>query len=58
MFEKSSFQASAENKRCIMPAEGFYEHHHFKNNAYPFFIRHKEGKPFYLQDYGMTGRIL
>jgi len=48
MFEKSSFRESAERKRCLIPAEGFYEYHHFNGKAYPFYIRHKEGKPFYF----------
>jgi len=48
MFEKSSFRKSAESKRCLIPAEGFYEHHHFNGKAYPFYITHNEGKPFYF----------
>ncbi|HSO86161.1 MAG TPA: SOS response-associated peptidase [Draconibacterium sp.] len=48
MFEKSSFQKSAGSKRCIIPAEGFYEHHYFNGKTYPFYIAHKEGKPFYF----------
>jgi len=45
IFEKPSFKKSAEEKRCLIPAEGFYEHYHFKGKRYPFYISHKENKP-------------
>lgn len=48
MFEKSSFRKSAESKRCIIPAAGFYEHHHFNGKAYPFYIKLKDEKPMYF----------
>ena len=31
IFEKPSFKKSAEEKRCLIPVEGFYEYHHFKD---------------------------
>ncbi len=38
MFEKPAFRKAAETQRCIIPAAGFYEFHHFRNKAYPFYI--------------------
>ena len=45
IFEKPSFIKSANEQRCLIPAEGFYEHHHFRNKKYPFYISHKEKLP-------------
>ena len=45
IFKKSTFAKSAEEKRCIIPAEGFYEYHHFRGKTYPFYISHRENKP-------------
>ena len=45
IFEKPSFMKSAEEKRCLIPAEGFYEHHYFRGKTYPFYISHLENKP-------------
>ena len=45
IFEKPSFVQSAKEKRCIIPAEGFYEFHHFRGKNYPFYIHHKNDKP-------------
>ena len=45
IFEKPAFVKSAEEKRCLIPAEGFYEHHHFRGKTYPFYISHKKDNP-------------
>ena len=45
IFEKPAFVKSAEEKRCLIPAEGFYEYHLFRGRKYPFYICHKEDKP-------------
>lgn len=45
MFEKPSFKQSALSKRCIIPIDGFYEHHHYNNNTYPYFIQRKDEEP-------------
>ena len=45
IFEKPAFIKSAEEQRCLIPAEGFYEYHHIRGKKYPFYISHKEGKP-------------
>lgn len=45
IFEKPSFRDSARHNRCIIFADGFYEHHHFGGKTYPFFIQKKNRKP-------------
>lgn len=46
IFEKPAFRNSAREKRGIVLLNGFYEHHHFKNKTYPFFITGKGDTPF------------
>ncbi|MEB8328436.1 SOS response-associated peptidase [Flavobacteriaceae bacterium KMM 6897] len=48
IFEKPSFREAAKNSRCIIYIDGFYEHHHFKGNTYPFFIHSKYNRPIAL----------
>lgn len=49
IFEKASFRKSAEIKRCLIPANGFYDHHDFKGKKYPFYITGKDiDGPIYL----------
>ncbi|MGJ8592288.1 MAG: SOS response-associated peptidase [Aquaticitalea sp.] len=48
IFEKNSFRASAKNSRCLIYVDGFYEHHHFKKNTYPFYIYRKNKEPMIL----------
>lgn len=48
MFEKPSFKTSAKSKRCIIYIDGFFEHHHFKGNTYPFYIQRVDGEPIIL----------
>jgi putative SOS response-associated peptidase YedK len=44
IFEKPSFRDAAQNHRCIIYIDGFYEHHHFNGKTYPFFVHQKEHK--------------
>lgn len=37
IFEKPSFKESAEEKRCLILADGFYEPHHENGKAIPYF---------------------
>lgn len=37
IFEKSSFKESAESKRCLILADGFFEPHHENGQAIPYF---------------------
>ncbi len=48
MFEKPSFRHSARAQRCLIYAQGFFEHHHYKGKTYPFFISRKDKKPVIL----------
>lgn len=48
IFEKPTFRNSAKNNRCLIYVDGFYEHHHFENKTYPFFISKKDNRPFAL----------
>ncbi len=48
IFEKPSFRDAAKHNRCIVYIDGFYEHHHFNNNTYPFFIQSENEKPIAL----------
>jgi len=48
IFEKPAFRSSARNKRCIVHVEGFYEHHHFGKQTYPYFIHLKHRPQFAL----------
>lgn len=46
--EKPAFRDAANEKRCILYVDGFYEHHHFNNGVYPFFIHRKDNEPLAL----------
>lgn len=45
LFEKPSFREAALHKRCIVPIDGFFEHHHFQGKTYPYFIQRKDNEP-------------
>lgn len=48
IFEKPSFRDAAKEHRCLIYVDGFYEHHHHKGKAYPFFIHSKDNEPLIL----------
>ena len=48
IFEKPSFRESANNHRCLIYIDGFYEHHHYNKKTYPFYIQRNDGKPIVL----------
>ncbi|WGK65143.1 SOS response-associated peptidase [Croceiramulus getboli] len=48
IFEKPSFRYAAEHNRCLIHIDGFYEHHHYQGQTYPFFIYRKDGHPITL----------
>lgn len=39
LFDKPSFRLAAHMGRCILPLDGFFEHHHNKGKAFPYYIR-------------------
>lgn len=45
IFEKPSYKEAANNNRCILYIDGFYEHHHYEGKTYPFYIHRKDKKP-------------
>ena len=48
IFSKPAFRYSAEHNRCLIYINGFYEHHHFNKNTYPFYIYRKDNEPLIL----------
>lgn len=39
IFEKPSFRQAASTGRCILPLDGFFEHHHKNGRAFPYYIQ-------------------
>lgn len=48
IFKRPSFRDSAKNKRCLIKVDGFYEHHHYGGQTYPFFIFNRDNEPITL----------
>lgn len=48
IFEKSSFRKSANEKRCLIPVDEFYDFHDFRGKKYPFYITRKNDEPLYF----------
>ncbi|MDO1513659.1 SOS response-associated peptidase [Maribacter confluentis] len=48
IFEKPAFRDAAVEKRGILYIDGFYEHHHFGKQTYPYFIQQKNEEPLAL----------
>jgi putative SOS response-associated peptidase YedK len=38
VFEKSSFRQAIRKRRCLVPADGFYEWREYKGKKYPYYI--------------------
>lgn len=47
IFEKPSFRDAAKT-RCIIPVDGFYEHHHKNGKTYPYYIETATHDPLLL----------
>lgn len=45
IFKLNSFRKAANESRCLIYIDGFYEHHHFHKNTYPFYIFKKDHSP-------------
>ena len=46
IFTKPAFKSSALKKRCLITCiDGFFEHYHFNNKKYPFFVKLKNDEP-------------
>lgn len=46
--EKASFKAAYKYRRCIIPADGYYEWHTENNKKQPYFIYHSDQQPLLL----------
>lgn len=46
IFEKPSFRQAAEQKHCLVLADGFFEWQEVQGKNYPYYIRLKNHKPF------------
>ncbi|MFT6135788.1 MAG: putative SOS response-associated peptidase YedK [Cyclobacteriaceae bacterium] len=45
LFEKPSFKEPAQNRRCVILLDGFFEHHHRSNKTFPYHILHADARP-------------
>tara|TARA_R110000744_G_scaffold4777_4_gene17019 strand:- start:1404 stop:2177 length:774 start_codon:yes stop_codon:yes gene_type:complete len=45
IFDKPAFRDAAQEKRCILYVDGFYEHHHVNKEVFPVFIQQKNKEP-------------
>lgn len=45
IFEKPSFRKAAQDQRCLIYVDGFYEHHHHGGRTYPYHIYRKDREP-------------
>ena len=46
VFDKPAFRAAIRRRRCIVPADGFYEWDGKKGERQPYYIAMADGKPF------------
>ncbi len=46
IFEKPSFRHAAEQKHCLVLADGFFEWREYQGKNYPYYIRLKDWEPF------------
>ncbi len=46
VFEKPSFRTAVRRRRCLFPADGFYEWRRTEERKQPFLIRRADGRPF------------
>ncbi len=44
--EKPSFRGAFKERRCLIPADGFYEWERSGNGKQPYYVRMKDGRPF------------
>jgi putative SOS response-associated peptidase YedK len=44
VFVKPSFRNAIKRRRCLVPADGFYEWRMYQGKKYPYFIYHRDGE--------------
>lgn len=45
IFDKPAYREAARKRRCIIPLDGFYEHHNHNKKTYPFHIKLRNDEP-------------
>ncbi len=48
LFEKPTFRGAILSRRCVIPADGFFEWAHTKAGRLPYYIRRSDGRPIYM----------
>lgn len=48
IFEKASFKHAAHHSRCIVPLNGYFEHHHKGSKTFPYLIKQKDDELLYI----------
>jgi putative SOS response-associated peptidase YedK len=46
LLEKPAFKNAIKRRRCLIPADGYYEWHSSENRKRPYFIHRRDGQPF------------
>lgn len=54
IFEKASFRDSAQNSRCIIPINAYFEHHHKGSKTFPYLIKEKNNELMFVA--GLTSK--
>jgi putative SOS response-associated peptidase YedK len=54
---KASFRNVFRKRRCLIPADGFYEWKGEKGDKQPYFVTIPSAEPLHLPDYGKHGLI-
>jgi putative SOS response-associated peptidase YedK len=48
IFKKPSFRNAAQQKRCLILVDGFFEYHWHNNKSYPYYVRMRNENPMLL----------
>lgn len=48
IFEKASFKEAAQNNRCIIPIDGYFEHFHKAGKTFPYYIQRQDNVPMFI----------
>jgi putative SOS response-associated peptidase YedK len=54
--EKPSFRRAFKERRCLIPADGFYEWQKTNGGKQPYYLRMRSGRPFAFAGSGRTGK--
>jgi putative SOS response-associated peptidase YedK len=46
VIDKPAYRAAMRRRRCLVPADGFYEWRRVGSRSQPYFVRRRDGKPF------------